>query len=205
MAYNNAIPQASDKPSASQPQILANFAAIKTLIDIDHVTFDVAGQGKHNKISMPVQTATPAIVAGENCIYNKAYATTAKNTSYIRNQTFSGNSDIPFTASNLSTGNPVDGADGWTYLPSGILLKWILLTAVAGGSQTFDIAASIPSSPAFTKIFAVFPVPVYGPTDQNFSVALGDIVDNHTVDLFFSGRTTTAATPGSAYCLFIGC
>lgn len=74
MAYTPAIPQATDIPATSQGQILANFQGIKTLIDVDHVTFDAVGQGKHNKVTLPVQGADPVTGVGEMALYSKDVA-----------------------------------------------------------------------------------------------------------------------------------
>ncbi len=48
MSYQNNIPQPTDALSQSQSDILNNFAAIQTLIDVDHVDFANINQGKHN-------------------------------------------------------------------------------------------------------------------------------------------------------------
>ena len=47
MAYLNNIPQATDRIKDSQPQILANFAEIQTLVGVNHVNFNAVDQGKH--------------------------------------------------------------------------------------------------------------------------------------------------------------
>jgi len=201
MAYNNAIPQPGDQPKDSQPQILTNFAAIKTLIDVNHVTFDAAGEGKHKFITLPVQAAAPVLTT-DNGLYNKNYAGTTKNETYIHNQTFAGTSDIPFTASILSTSNPVSADDGWTYLPSGILLRWVWVTSVAGGTETIDLTGLLP---AFNTIIGALVTPfdnVVG--DSDFAVRLAIIPDANHVDVYFSKRTTVGPAAGAAIVLIIG-
>ena len=59
MAYSPNIPQPTDIPANSQPQLLANFQGINTLINVNHIGFDVTDQGKHKWVSMPVQLAAP--------------------------------------------------------------------------------------------------------------------------------------------------
>ena len=87
MAYNNAIPQANQPLNTSQADILANFAAIKTLVDINHVTFDIPDQGKHKHVSFPLQSAAPVFAANETGLYNKVYATTVMFTKkYLEEQ-----------------------------------------------------------------------------------------------------------------------
>jgi hypothetical protein len=72
MAYTPSIPQSTDIPATSQGQILANFQGIKTLVDVNHITFDAVGQGKHNLVTMPVQGADPVTIAGEMALYTKS-------------------------------------------------------------------------------------------------------------------------------------
>jgi hypothetical protein len=181
MAYNPAIPNAPDKPKNSQPQLKDNFTGIKTLIDINHVTFDLADQGKHAKVTMPVQTAAPVVLAGEGCIYNKNFATTGKNETYLHNQLIASTVDIPMSASVLSNTVPVMNSNGWTYLPSGIILRWETQALVAG-AQTITLAV-IAGSPAFTNIFQV----MLTPATINLSVQLTGILNNTQFTVNSSG------------------
>ena len=200
MAYNNSIPQPGDQPKDSQPQILTNFAAIKTLIDVNHVTFDAAGEGKHKFVTLPVQAAAP-VLAADNGLYNVLNAITNKNETYTHNQTFAGTSDIPFTASSLSTSIPVSGDPGWTYLPSGLLLRWEWISSV-GGLSTVNLAGL---TPAFTQIIAVLLTPFDNSgVDSDIAVRLDVITDPSHFDVYFSKRTTTGPAAGDAVALIIG-
>ena len=150
MAYNNNIPQASDQLSQSQADILANFQAIKTLVDINHVTFDVANQGKHKWVSMPVQSSDPTTAASEMAMYTKSVSGVPEL--FIRRQ--SDGSVLSCTQATLA--NP-----GYTYLPSGLLIKWG--TASLTGNQE-DAAQTVNyqiTSPAFTTVFGLWLAP-YG-------------------------------------------
>ena len=69
MAYKNTIPTASDLLSQSQDDILNNFAGIKTLVDVNHVTFDAAGEGKHSFVQFPVQSPVPTTGVDEVGLY----------------------------------------------------------------------------------------------------------------------------------------
>jgi len=73
MSYSPNIPQATDDPSQSQPQILANFQQINTQYGTgagllgDHVALTASSNnGKHNKVSWIDQTAALPIVPGSN-------------------------------------------------------------------------------------------------------------------------------------------
>jgi len=73
MTFNPNIPQATDRPSDSQAQLLANFQQLNTIFDVDHVTFNASSNnGKHNKSSYVVSGADPATPAGEGAVYTKA-------------------------------------------------------------------------------------------------------------------------------------
>jgi hypothetical protein len=180
MAYNPNIPQGGDRPKDSQPQILANFTGIKTLVDVDHATFDLANQGMHNKVTLPVQAVAPALAAN-NGFYNFLHPATAKNQTYIHNQTFAGTSDIPMSASILSSAAPVLGMNGWTYLPSGVIMRWDT-SAVVAGAQTITLPA-LPGLVALTTIFSVN----ITPATAGLSVQLTGITNNTQFTVSSSG------------------
>ncbi len=145
MAYKNNIPQSTDALSQSQSDLLNNFAAIQTLIDVNHVDFASADQGKHKFVTFPVQTVTPTFNAGEIGLYNKLSAVTGVNELFIVN---SAGTTAPLTASQQAA-----HANGWTYLPSGVLMKWGNGNATAG-LYTFVFPAA-PGIPAFNNIFSI--------------------------------------------------
>lgn len=194
MAYNGNIPQPTDQISQSQNQILDNFTAIQTVVAVNHVTFDdpSGNQGKHKWVSFPVQTGTPAFAAGEEGLYNLAYnnGTTTKNETFVHKQTSSGTQDIPFTAGILSANSAAAAlSDGWTYLPSGILLKWSG-SANATGQQSINFPAG---APAFTVCLTVIPQVISGTAgDVNKAIRLTG-VGPLSFSVYASSRTTTGA------------
>lgn len=163
MAYQNNIPAPTDQLSQSQQDIQDNFAAIKTLVDVNHVTFDTADQGKHKFVTFPVQGSAPTFNAGEVGLYNAAYATTGVNELFVTNQA---GTSTPITASNPNT-------QGWTYLPSGILLKWGTSTVSGLGN------VSLSFGPAFSAVYST----------QLTPVANGGI--NTNTIIYSAGTTTT--------------
>lgn len=155
MAYNNAIPNATDRISDSQQPLKDNFASISTVVGINHVQFDDASgdQGKHKWLAMPVQAPAPtgSFLAGEVGMYSFLNLTTSKNELYINKTNQATVTQIPSTASILSiTSNPANNANGWTYLPSGLLLKWGRQNVNGTGTANY-----IAGPGAFTKIFYV--------------------------------------------------
>jgi len=182
MAYQQNIPAATDVKSQSQSDIQGNFQAIKTLIDVNHVTFGAANQGKHNVVTIPLAISSPVaptFLATEEGLYNLVNATTGKNELYVHRQTVDAPTDVPFTASKLSNTAIASCGNGWSYLPSGLLIKW---GGVACATSPVSITPTVTSGgPNFTKVLSINVTP----TDT------GTAVD------FNSGqRTNAVATPG---------
>src|ERR1700679_3027455 len=122
MAYNANIPQAGDLISQSQGDILANFQAIQTLVDVNHVDFASGDQGKHKFVTFPTQNPAPTFSPTEMGLYNFVNTTTNKNELYVNKILGATQVQVPMTASSLSGGNTTNNGDFWTYLPSGILI-----------------------------------------------------------------------------------
>lgn len=78
MAYNQNLPQATDAISDSQSGILGNFQAIKTLVDVNHVTFDdpSGNQGMHKFLQMPDLAANIGTTDGSGDFSGSASAVT---------------------------------------------------------------------------------------------------------------------------------
>ena len=79
MAYNQNIPQATDQLSQSQSDILNNFIALQTLIDVNHVDFASADQGKHKMLELVNQAVVPTFLATEVGFYNALFTFTGIN------------------------------------------------------------------------------------------------------------------------------
>lgn len=175
MAYLNNIPQATQQINSTQPQIQGNFGDIKTLIDVDHETFGSANEGMHKYVHLPVQTAAP-ILGVNNGFYNVLDSgATEINQTFSRTQRFSGvGLDVPMTASVLSVANPAAGSDGFTFLPSGIILRW-LSQAVVSGLQTITLPATL-GYPVFNSIFQIIITPWNPSVTTNISISLVNIL-----------------------------
>jgi len=165
VAYNNAIPQPTDRLKDSQADLLGNFQAIKTLIDINHVTFDTPNQGKHKSVMMPNQVgAVPVFGATETGFYSATPIAPQPLTGV--NELFIHRQDGTET---IISGGDLQGLDfplsGWSFLPSGLLIKWGLEPHPGGipgfglgfSIYVFPVAANIP---VFSKIYNAFFTPV---------------------------------------------
>lgn len=131
--------------SQSQDDILNNFAGLKTLVDINHVTFDAADQGKHSFIQFPVQAPVPTTGAGEVGFYCQTSALTGNPELVFSHE--SAGSAYEFTAATKAE-------TGYAILPSGIILKWGSGTVNANTTAvaTFAVGAGIP---VFTTVYNV--------------------------------------------------
>jgi len=145
MAYQNNIPQPSDKLKDSQPAILANFQAIKTLIDVNHATFGAANEGKHKYINIPIVGAAPTTAASEMALYTKTSTYTGNTEAFLRRE--SNGSEIEYSAAQFDY-------NGWSMLPSGLLMKWGTATIVATGAYTVTFPV-VATTPAFTACYFI--------------------------------------------------
>jgi hypothetical protein len=182
MAYDENIPQPTDKMNVSQNDILQNFTAIKTAWDINHVTFDLANEGKHNYVSLPEQSAGPATAANEGALYTKQSALTSVAALFFRRE--SSGTEIEFTSA-------LEAETGWTRLPSGILLKWGNTTATGLATVTFPVAGTIP---VFASIYTVLltPLETVLTSDPDQAIIVG--VQTTTNFQVYASRRTTLAT-----------
>jgi len=164
MPYTANIPMATDFLSISQGQIQANFNAIADAFNRNHVVFNSVTplQGKHAFVEMPNQSTAPAMppltIADEVGLYcNSSSLTSQPELFFIKQAGSTAPANLipdiapngyPITASNYIAQN------GWTRLPSGILLMWGNVTTFTNSTTvTLPISASIPN---FYTIYQVF-------------------------------------------------
>ena len=149
--YNANIPQPTDQLSVSQADILNNFMAIKTLIDVNHVDFSGgANQGKHFFIEFPIQSPVPTTAAGEVGLYSQTSTLTSQPELVFSKQ--SGTSVYEFT----SSGQLANG--GWVRSPSGILMLWGTGGPGAAGAYTVTYPVNA-STPVFAFVYSSFVTP----------------------------------------------
>jgi len=135
MPYNENIPLATDLKSQSQADIKENFTQIKTLVDINHVTFGDGDQGKHKYVTLPEQGADPGLVeASQATVYTKQSAVTT-NTGLF----WQGEGDGVAAGDVIEmTAKKINGDLGYTYLPSGIIIHFGKGTATGGGAGALN-------------------------------------------------------------------
>lgn len=194
MAYNPNIPQAADQIAVSQADLLANFTALSTFLNINHVDFASADQGKHKFVSFPQQGSSPATAATEVALFSKVSALTGVPELYFRNAT--NGAEYEFTSYENAT-------NGWARLPSGVLLKWGNASANGATAITFPVAGT---NPVFTAVYSA-QVSVNtiggGNTDPNTFVTV-NAISTTQLTVFGSARTTVTTTPVNFTYLVIG-
>ena len=147
MPYDNAVPQAAQRISASQQPILNNFIEIGNDFALNHVPLTAgANNGKHNLVQfvsqIPAYLAVAGAAAGEVNIYNKLpqipfVATNRQELFIVRSGADALN--VPITSRNAYVGgNP---SSNWFYLPCGLLVKWGRATYIAVGDPGVNLDA----------------------------------------------------------------
>lgn len=183
MAYQANKPQPTDRLKDSVADLEGNFQALKTLVDVNHGTFGSINEGKHEFVTFPEQGAAPAVPGGTDVNMYLAVSAGSSNANDFFIQRSAG-ADVPFSAA-LKLNN------GWTYLPSGIIMQWGNGSAgVSGsGSTTQSFIFTFP-----TNCLSVQLTPFTGGTvaDQNTFVQLISRANNQFT-YFYSGRTTANA------------
>lgn len=181
MPFNQNIPQATDKLSVSQSDILANFTALAPF-----------GDGYANLTKL---VSAPSWTSDNNGIYNlvnnvAATGNTGVAELFIHHQTVDAPSTIPFTASKMSNTaaltSPFDCDSGWAYLANGMLIKWGVHLTTSSGSgayETIDVNA-LSGGPQFKRAFQAT---VTADTAGN---AVGNVANYSVIMDGFASRTT---------------
>lgn len=134
MAYNQNIPQANDALKVSQSDILSNFAEVFTFFGVNHQNFGQVGQGKHRFVQMPVQAVAPATLITEVALY-------------CANGAISGVPELFFRPPNngvqYAFTEGINATQGWTRLPSGLVIKWNTVT-VSAVNAAANVILNIP-------------------------------------------------------------
>jgi len=147
MPYSPLIPQATDDPSQSQPLILDNFTTLDTVFSINHGPLNGPNDGKHLQLTMPTK-ASPAYtyLAGEIGLQTLSALPTGRPDLWLSRGVSAG-----FPATGYSSGG-TNIANGWTYLPSGVLIAWGKST-IPAGVLVVTYAAELTNFPGFSTFW----------------------------------------------------
>lgn len=176
MPWNSQTPLAAQSISSTTVPIQQNFVAIQTWTAVDHEVINGAGgtEGMHARVSFVNQggttpTFTPTIVPsgqGTLGLYAKDNVddgnTTTQLFAHIVRKGAGANyaaREIPFTASVLANVESPTTSRGWTYLPSGLLMKWGTsnINTTGFNRQSVNVNSGSPAArgPNMTNILSV--------------------------------------------------
>lgn len=194
MSYTYNKPDAGDTISASQSVLKDNFTAIKTLVDVNHVTFDLADQGKHTYVTMPQQTSFPTIGATEWSMFSASDGTNTQL--YLRNNSSAGTiaADTPITKATKAS-------PGECYLPCGIRMKWGT-GSISGGSSTASAVWGVGTdfSNLYNITFSISTTYTSAYDNRDYHLAMTGTVSGWNV----ARSSTYNGAPVSFYYLAIG-
>lgn len=147
MATINLTPNPGDRISDTQALILANFNSINIAFNLNHGDFGSGIEGKHQFLQMPEQAfASVTTLANEGGLFAAQGVTSTVTELVFRRE--SDGVELAFTEGTLAT-------PGWTRLPSGLIIKFGLVTSNA--ATNFNVAQIhvYGIGPAFTAVYQV--------------------------------------------------
>lgn len=143
----NQVPQPGQTLLVTRNPINQNWTTINAGFLQNHIELGIAGAGKHKFLQMPEQGAAPVTAANEAGLYAAVGVTSNESELVFRRE--NNGPSIAFTEFQA-----ISPAQGWTRLPSGILLKWDV-KAVNDNRDT-DIVTLYNFGPPFTAVYQVF-------------------------------------------------
>lgn len=187
MSYQANCPQATQTIAQTQSIINANFTALNSF-----------GNGY---AELQLQSTAPSFSANNDGIYVLNNATTTQSETYIHIQRpSSATAEIPFTASAMSNTAAASCVNGWSYLPSGLLIKW---GTIAAASNPTSVTPTVTSGgPNWSQVFTVYMTPL--DTSGATTFACGQLTTpNNTSGNFTAYCANPSATTSIIY-LVIG-
>lgn len=152
MVFNKNIPQPGDRLSQSQQDLLNNNLQLNTSFSVNHYAFDdqTVNNGMHHECQLVEQLANPNPIVGTDSLYTKVSGAIPKGELFYQR----GTNGVPNTPIQLTFGDPLGLANGYTFLPGAILIQWGQTTASGTGTRNILFAASNINFP--TSCFHVF-------------------------------------------------
>ena len=151
MALNN-VPVSGQDLNTTRPLINSNFSLIDTAFQVDHVDYNIAGQGKHLKTTFVPNAVGKAFLLNEIGLFNDTPASTARPEIMLQRNATGVGPLYPMTGYAFAGTGANTGGIGWTYLPSGYKMMHGTVTTSAGGTAVITYAGvnGIASFPGFT-------------------------------------------------------
>ena len=196
MALNN-VPLSGQSLGVTRVPINQNFSVIDSAFLVDHVDYNTVGQGKHKKVSMPVQNPVPAPQAGEVQLYSQTSAITNQPELVFTHQL---GSTAPLAARIVEFTSAGWNNPGWCRLPSGIMMKWRSGIGFGGNaSVTVNVNTNVPGSPAFSSLFTVLITTIDTNASYNNVIGISNITFPNFTASTFGGFSNPGASVSIAY------
>jgi len=141
-SYDPNLPNPDDDPADDVDQMKVNSTSISSLIDIDHIGFNVAGGGWHDQVTFPSNNV-PTLPTTNGILFS--------NTQSPVPGTFNGNQVYYYpsgaAAAQSSAQYNSTSTSGSTMLFGGIILKWGTGTHVgSSGGDTISFQGAFPNA-----------------------------------------------------------
>lgn len=200
------IPNPGQNLNDTRAAIRGNFVTLQSDFGVNHLPYGAVNEGKHNCVTLP----TDHTITGTN---NLPATNSSEVLLYSAKGPVSGNPEIFFqrqsqgVASGFTITESTPATNGWTRLPSGIILKWGFMNIGGLASGTKILFPTGGSIPTFTSCFNVQMSAAYNSTSTGNTAAPAQIsystppaIDGFTIT--WSGGAWNSST--ALYYLAIG-
>ena len=148
MSYTPNVPLSGQSLGGTRNPINTNFQVLDTTFSVNHVGYNDSGSGKHNFVNLPEQASAPSGASNQGTLYAKDDGT--RTALYWVQETGQG-AEVKMTGP-----TPSAAANGYTFLPGGLLLQWgVVVTPGSGGTVEFGVGAAINNIAFPTNLFTV--------------------------------------------------
>ena len=163
------VPQSGQTLAQTRQPILQNFTDIQNQFAVNHVQYnDPSGfAGEHNKVSFVQQTSVAPVI-NKVLLYNLLDATTGQNELYMSRSTAAA---FPITEMAAGSTSSTGSSRGWTYLPSGMIIKFRKVTA-SGNNFTVDFnTGKAAGEPSFGNALLCATITPLGASNCSYAVS----------------------------------
>lgn len=128
--YYSGVPASGNDPSDDQPLMLTNSQSIDGILNVDHFSFGAQGpaDGRHKQVSMRNQSSPALPNTFDGVFY-------CNNDFPLWKNAASASSGTDYNVATY-VGTPLAAANGYTYLPGGLIFQWGLISSATKNAVT---------------------------------------------------------------------
>lgn len=163
MTYTPDIPQSGETLGGTRARINDNFQQIDTVVAVNHVAFNLSGEGKHKFLQMPVQSSAPSAASSEIAVYVKDDSSNVAQL-FLRGEATGSEYQLTHLASGVDAeiatfgtnteydAGPPSLKGGWTFLPgtTAMLMQY-------GSVTSLSTTSGNPTTVTFSRAFSAAP------------------------------------------------